>query len=90
LKLAAAAAAAAAAAGLWEYAFKKESTSKQAFRLDGGEQVQVRAAVEESARCQVDMMSKRFKTAEPLCSNLLSVFSDILNMVLMLLLLLPG
>ncbi|WIA34200.1 hypothetical protein OEZ86_012556 [Tetradesmus obliquus] len=38
--------------GLWEYAFKKEATSRQAFKLGAGHEV------------QVDMMSKRFKAAD--------------------------
>ncbi|WIA14035.1 hypothetical protein OEZ85_002593 [Tetradesmus obliquus] len=38
--------------GLWEYAFKKEATSRQAFKLGAGDEV------------QVDMMSKRFKAAD--------------------------
>ncbi|KAF6258701.1 serine protease inhibitor-domain-containing protein [Scenedesmus sp. NREL 46B-D3] len=38
--------------GLWEYAFKKEATNRQAFKTDGGAEV------------QVDMMAKRFKAAE--------------------------
>eukprot|EP00878_Enallax_costatus_P014187 GHUV01014839.1.p1 GENE.GHUV01014839.1~~GHUV01014839.1.p1 ORF type:complete len:494 (+),score=97.36 GHUV01014839.1:67-1548(+) len=43
--------------GLWEYAFKKESTQKKPFKLKGG------------ATAQVDMMSKTFKPA-PLNSPL--------------------
>lgn len=38
--------------GLWEYAFKKEATSRQVFKLGAGHEV------------QVDMMSKRFKAAD--------------------------